>query len=104
MILIPLTCRQGISGVASVTSPGSLAAMSPSRPMTASPQASADARCPSASSQGSPARLPRRLPLPGLPGGHRLLWSQIHGLGADVIVPGLEGAPRNDVDSDAEEF
>jgi hypothetical protein len=36
-LLMPLTCRQGISGVASMISSGSLVAMSPNRPMTASP-------------------------------------------------------------------
>jgi len=29
------------------------------------------------------------------------LWSQIHGLGANLVVPGLEGAPRDDLDSAA---
>ena len=37
MILMPLTSRQGISGVALMTSSGSLVATSPRRPMTASP-------------------------------------------------------------------
>ena len=34
------------------------------------------------------------------------LWtlSQIHGLGANTVVPRLEGAPRDDLDSDAQEF
>jgi len=35
---------------------------------------------------------------------NRLLWSQIYGLGANMVVPRLEGAPRDDVDSDAQEF
>jgi hypothetical protein len=43
-------------------------------------------------------------PQPDLPEGHRLLWSQIHGLGANVVVSGLEGGPRDDVDSDAKEL
>jgi hypothetical protein len=34
------------------------------------------------------------------------LWtlSQIHGLGANMVVPRLERAPRDDLDSDAQEF
>lgn len=64
----------------------------------------ADARRPSASSPGSQVRLLRRRPQPDLPEDHRLLWSQIHGLGADVVVPRLEGRPRDDVDSDTQEF
>ena len=31
-------------------------------------------------------------------------WSQIHGLRANVLVPRLERAPRDDVHPDAEEF
>jgi hypothetical protein len=42
-----------------------------------------------------------RLPRSSLPEGHQLLWSQIHGLGADVVISWLEGAPRDDVDTDA---
>jgi hypothetical protein len=38
-----------------------------------------------------------------LPEDHRLLWSQIHGLGANVIVPRLESTPCDDVHSDAQE-
>jgi len=30
-------------------------------------------------------------------------WSQIHGLSANVVVPGLEGTPRYDVRSDSQE-
>ena len=44
-----------------------------------------------------------RLPQPDLPEGHRLLGSQIHGLSANVVVPGLEGTPRHDVHSDTQE-
>ena len=42
--------------------------------------------------------------LAGRPEGHRLLWSQIHGLGADMVISWLEGAPRDDVDTDAKEL
>jgi hypothetical protein len=31
-------------------------------------------------------------------------WSQIHGLGANMVVPRLQGAPRDDIDSDAEKL
>jgi hypothetical protein len=48
-------------------------------------------------------RLLRQLPQPGLPEGHRLLWSQIHGLGANPVVAGLESTPCDDVHSDAQE-
>ena len=41
---------------------------------------------------------------PDPPGDHRVLWSQVHGLGANVLVPRLEGAPRDDVNADSEEF
>jgi len=41
---------------------------------------------------------------PDLPEGHRLLWSQIHSLGANVVVPRLERPPRDDIDSDAQKF
>jgi hypothetical protein len=34
----------------------------------------------------------------------RLPWPQIHGLGANVFVPRLEGAPCDDVDSDAQKL
>ena len=30
-------------------------------------------------------------------------WSQIHGLDANVVIPGLEGTSRDDVHSDAQE-
>jgi hypothetical protein len=30
--------------------------------------------------------------------------SQIHGLGANVVVPGFESTPRDDVHSDAQEI
>jgi len=33
-----------------------------------------------------------------------LPWSQIHGLGTNVVVLRLEGAPRDDLDSDVQEF
>jgi hypothetical protein len=36
------------------------------------------------------------------PEGRRLLWSQIHGLGADVLVSCLKRAPRDHVHSDAQ--
>ncbi len=52
----------------------------------------------------SQARPPHQLPRPDLLEGHRLPWSQIHGLGADVLVPRLEGAPRDDVNPNSEEF
>ena len=32
------------------------------------------------------------------------LWPEIHGLGANVLVSQLEGAPCDDVDADAQEF
>jgi hypothetical protein len=32
------------------------------------------------------------------------LWSEIHGLGANVVVSRLEGTPRDDVDPDTQEF
>ena len=70
--------------------------MSPSRPMTASP-ARRSGR--SASSLGSQVRLPHPLPQPDPPEDHRPLWSQIHGLGANVVVSRLEGAPCDDVHS-----
>jgi hypothetical protein len=104
MILMPLTSRQGISGVALMTSSGSLLAMSPSRPMTASParrsgrsvsQRSFPSLTSSAAASAASADLPE---------GHRVLWSQIHGLGANVIVPGFEGTPCDDVHSDAQEI
>ena len=69
-----------------------------------SPQAVAGAQCPSASCPGSPVRPPHRRPQPDLPEGLRLLWSQIYSLGANMFVPRLKGAPRDDVDSDAQEF
>ena len=31
-------------------------------------------------------------------------WSQIHGLSANMVVPRLEGAPRDDLNSDTQEF
>ncbi len=31
-------------------------------------------------------------------------WPEIHGLGANVVVPRLEGPPRDDVDPDTQEF
>jgi hypothetical protein len=34
----------------------------------------------------------------------KVLWSQIYGLSANVVVPRLEGAPRDNVDADAQEF
>src|ERR1700720_4477714 len=34
------------------------------------------------------------------PEGRQLPWSQIHGLGTNVFVLRLEGAPRNDVNPD----
>ncbi len=43
-------------------------------------------------------------PQPDLPEGRRPLWSQIHGLGANVVIPRLDGAPRDDVHSNAQEF
>jgi hypothetical protein len=43
-------------------------------------------------------------PLPDRPGDHRLLWSQLNGLGANAAILWLEGAPRDDVDSDAQQF
>jgi hypothetical protein len=77
---------------------------SPSRPMTARPPGAAGVRCPSAVFQGSQVQLLHRLLQPDLPEGCRLLWSQIHGLGPNVVVPRLEGAPRDDVNSNAQEF
>jgi hypothetical protein len=62
------------------------------------------AQCPSASCPGSPVRLPHRRPQPDLPEGLRLPWSQIYGLGTNVFVPRLQGTPRDDIDSDAQEF
>jgi hypothetical protein len=53
--------------------------------------------------RASPVRLLRQLPQLDLPEGHRLLWSQIHGLGANVVVPGLEGTTCDDIHSDAQE-
>ena len=38
-----------------------------------------------------------------LPAGHRLPCSQIHGVDANLVVPRLETAPPDDVDSDAQE-
>ena len=35
---------------------------------------------------------------------HRLLWSKIHCLSANAVVPRLESATRDNVDSDAQEF
>jgi len=35
---------------------------------------------------------------------HRLLWSKIHCLGANAVVPRLDSATRDNVDSDAQEF
>jgi hypothetical protein len=32
------------------------------------------------------------------------LWSEIHGLGANVLISRLKGAPRDDVGPDAQEF
>jgi WD40 repeat protein len=63
----------------------------------------AGARRPSAPSQAPPVRLLRQLPQPDLPEGHRLLWSQIHGLGANVVIPGLESTTCDDVHSDTQE-
>ena len=104
MILMPLTSRQGISGVALMTSSGSLVAMSPSRPMTASPARRSGRSVSQRSFPSPPVRLLHRLPQPDLPEGHRLLWSQIHGLGANMIVPGFERTPCDDVHSDAQEI
>jgi hypothetical protein len=50
------------------------------------------------------AQQPSGLPQPDLPGGHRLPWSQIHGFGANAVIPRLEGAARDDIDSNAQEF
>src|ERR1700756_2891426 len=104
MILIPLTSRRGISGVALMTSSGSLVATSPRRPITASARGAAGAPHPSGPSPDSRARLPRRLPQPSLLGVHRLLWSQIHCFRADVLVSWLERAARDDIDLDAQQF
>jgi hypothetical protein len=32
------------------------------------------------------------------------LWSQVYSLSADVVIPTLEGAPRDDDDTDAKEL
>src|ERR1035437_9011923 len=78
--------------------------MSPSRPMPASPARRNGRSVSQRSFQASQARLPHLLLQPDLPEGHQVLWSQIYGLGADVVVPRLEGAPRDDVDTNAKEF
>jgi hypothetical protein len=44
------------------------------------------------------------MPRPDLPEGRRLPWLQIHDLGADVLVPWLERAPRYNVHPDAQEL
>jgi hypothetical protein len=104
MILIPLTSRQGISGVALMTSSGSSVATSPRRPITASPARRSGRSASQRSFPDSRARLPRRLPQPSLLGVHRLLWSQIHFFSADVLVSWLERAPCDDIDLDAQQF
>ncbi len=48
--------------------------------------------------------LQHQQPRQGRPKGHLLLWSQIHGLGADAFITRLGSAPRDDVDFDAQEF
>src|ERR1035437_6284146 len=78
--------------------------MSPSRPMPASPARRNGRSVSQRSFQASQARLPHLLLQPDLPEGHQVLWSQIYGLGADVVIPRLEGAPRDDVDTNAKEF
>jgi hypothetical protein len=45
-----------------------------------------------------------RLPQPDLQEVIKSLWSQVYGLSADVVIPRLEGAPRDDVDTDAKEL
>lgn len=72
--------------------------------MTASPASRNGRSASSALSRDSQAPLPHRLPQPGLLGGRRLPWSQIHGLSAYVLVAWLERAPRDNVDADAEKF
>lgn len=62
------------------------------------------AQCPSVSSQALQVPLLHLLPRPSLPGGYRLLWSQIYSLGADLVVPRFESAPRDDIDSDTKEL
>jgi hypothetical protein len=59
------------------------------------------ARRPSVSFLDPQVRLPRQLPRPDPPEGHRLPWSQIDRLGANVLVPRLQRAPRDDVHADA---
>jgi hypothetical protein len=49
-------------------------------------------------------RLPHQPPRPDPPEGRQLPWSQLHGLGANVLVTRLESAPRNNVHPDAKEF
>jgi len=61
-------------------------------------------RSPIAASRGPQALLPRRLPRRDRLEGHRLPCSQIHGLDANVLVPRLERAPRNDVHPDTQEL
>ena len=105
MILMPLTSRQGISGVALMTSfrqLGSNVAQPTDDGLARQTQRALG--IPTLLPKAPPVRLLHRLPQPDPPEGHRLLWSQIHGLGADMIVPGFEGTPCDDVHSDAQEI
>jgi hypothetical protein len=87
-----------------MTSSGSLVAMSPKRPMMASPARRSGAQSPSAASRDPQALLPHRLPQPDPLEGRLLPWSQIHGLSTNVLVSWLERAPRDNVHPDAQEF
>jgi hypothetical protein len=104
MILMPLTCFQGISGVASMTSSGNLVAMSPSRPITASPARRNGRSASHRFSRASRVQLLHRLPQSDLPEGHQVLWSQVHSLVADAVVPRLERTPCDDINTNAEKI
>src|SRR5215469_2627289 len=104
MIRMPLTSRHGISDVASVNSSGSLVAMSPSRPTTASPARRSGRSASQRSLPSMTSRLPHQPPRPGRPEGRRFLWSQVDGLAADVDVTRLEPAARDYINADSQEF
>jgi hypothetical protein len=86
-----------------MTSSGSLVAMSPSRPMTASPARRSGRSVSQRSFPSLTSSAAASAAQPDLPEGHRLLWSQIHGLGTNAVIPGLESTTCDDVHSDTQE-